>query len=68
MAGQVASMTGSGFFHPYARSVPTQPATPMPAQPAADSRQRAGRRPHGKHSDLRRLRQPERASRQAVRA
>ena len=37
MAGQVASMTGSGFFHPYARSVPTQPATPMPAQPAADS-------------------------------
>jgi energy-coupling factor transporter ATP-binding protein EcfA2 len=28
-------MPGSGFFHPYARSVPTQPATPMPTQPAA---------------------------------
>jgi len=37
MAGQVASMTGNGFFHPYARSVPAQPATPMPAQPAADT-------------------------------
>jgi branched-chain amino acid transport system ATP-binding protein len=35
MAGQVASMTGSGFFHPYARSVPAQPSTPTPAQPVA---------------------------------
>jgi ABC-type branched-subunit amino acid transport system ATPase component len=37
MAGQVASMPGSGFFHPYARSVPAQSATQVPAQPAADS-------------------------------
>jgi ABC-type multidrug transport system ATPase subunit len=31
MAGQVASSTGSGFFHPYARSVPAQASSPVPA-------------------------------------
>jgi len=43
MAGQVASMPGSGFFHPYARSVPAQSANQMPAQPPADSAPAAGR-------------------------
>ena len=36
MAAQIATC-GSGFFHPYARSVSTQPSTPgaQQAQPAA---------------------------------